>query len=163
MQAILRFVVARDVSGALGSRVSIHSQVRRSRASAHSLHWHSMPPWITEESRRPRVSNKTMVGTFANRFACQLRKWMAFAQRSRWITLARKELQSRQNLRRGGVGLVVKRQSLRDGRALSLDNPFHKTWERGTSRRFAQECPEGNSGKYKQGETTWHSTKTTSN
>jgi hypothetical protein len=23
-------------------------------------------------------------------------------------------------------------------------------WERGTSRRFAQECPEGNSGKYKQ-------------
>jgi hypothetical protein len=23
-------------------------------------------------------------------------------------------------------------------------------WERGTSRRFAQECPEGNPGKYKQ-------------
>jgi hypothetical protein len=37
------------------------------------------------------------------------------------------------------------------------------TWERGTSRRFAQECPEGNPGKYKQGETQWHSTKTTSN
>jgi hypothetical protein len=36
------------------------------------------------------------------------------------------------------------------------------TWERGTSRRFAQECPEGNPGKYKQGETQWHSTKTTS-
>jgi hypothetical protein len=34
------------------------------------------------------------------------------------------------------------------------------TWERGTSRRFAQECPEGNPGKYKQGETQWHSTKT---
>jgi len=32
------------------------------------------------------------------------------------------------------------------------------TWERGTSRRFAQECPEGNPGKYKQGETQWHST-----
>jgi hypothetical protein len=30
------------------------------------------------------------------------------------------------------------------------------------SRRFAQECPEGNPGKYKQGETKWHSTKTTS-
>ena len=29
-------------------------------------------------------------------------------------------------------------------------------------RRFAQECPEGNPGKYKQGETKWHSTKTTS-
>jgi hypothetical protein len=36
------------------------------------------------------------------------------------------------------------------------------TWERGTSRRFAQECPEGNPGKYKQGETPWHSTKTKS-
>ncbi len=31
------------------------------------------------------------------------------------------------------MGLVVKRQSLRDGRILSLDNPFHKTWEPGTS------------------------------
>jgi hypothetical protein len=29
------------------------------------------------------------------------------------------------------------------------------------SRRRAQECPEGNPGKYKQGETQWHSTKTT--
>ena len=36
------------------------------------------------------------------------------------------------------------------------------TWERGTSRRFAQECPEGDPGKYKQGETQWHSTKTKS-
>jgi hypothetical protein len=35
------------------------------------------------------------------------------------------------------------------------------TWERGTSRRFAQECPEGNPGKYKQGETQWHSTRIT--
>jgi hypothetical protein len=25
-----------------------------------------------------------------------------------------------------------------------------RPWERGTSRRFAQECPEGNPGKYKQ-------------
>jgi hypothetical protein len=32
----------------------------------------------------------------------------------------------------------------------------------GISRRFAQECPEGNPGKYKQGELTWHSTKTRS-
>lgn len=36
------------------------------------------------------------------------------------------------------------------------------TRERGTSRRFAQECPEGNPGKYRQGETQWHSTKTKS-
>ncbi len=37
-----------------------------------------------------------------------------------------------------------------------------RPWERGTSRRFAQECPEGNPGKYKRGETQWHSTKTKS-
>ena len=43
---------------------------------------------------------------------------------------ARKELQSRQNLKAWGVGLAVKRRSLRDGRALSLDNPFHKTLAR---------------------------------
>jgi hypothetical protein len=30
------------------------------------------------------------------------------------------------------------------------------------SRRFAQECPEGNPGKYNQGEKQWHSTKTKS-
>ncbi len=30
------------------------------------------------------------------------------------------------------------------------------------SRRFAQECPEDNPGKYNQGETSWHSTKTRS-
>ena len=30
------------------------------------------------------------------------------------------------------------------------ENASLGTWERGTSRRFAQECPEGNSGKYKQ-------------
>ena len=30
------------------------------------------------------------------------------------------------------------------------------------SRRVAQECPEGNPGKYKQGEKSWHSTKTRS-
>jgi hypothetical protein len=29
------------------------------------------------------------------------------------------------------------------------------------SRRFAQECPEDNPGKYNQGEKQWHSTKTT--
>jgi hypothetical protein len=50
--------------------------------------------------------------------------------------------------------------------AKRLSEPSEKaplgTWERGTSRRFAQECPEGNPGKYKQGETQWHSTKTKS-
>jgi hypothetical protein len=50
------------------------------------------------------------------------------------------------------------------GRYFSSEPPQKarlRPWERGTSRRFAQECPEGNPGKYKQGETRWHSTKTT--
>ena len=37
-----------------------------------------------------------------------------------------------------------------------------RPWERGTSRRFAQECPEGNPGQIQTGELTWHSTKTKS-
>jgi hypothetical protein len=48
------------------------------------------------------------------------------------------------------------------GRDFSSEPPQKarlRPWERGTSRRFAQECPEGNPGKYKQGETPWHSTK----
>ncbi len=43
--------------------------------------------------------------------------------------------------------------------------PKMRRWALGSgahSRRFAQECPEGNPGKYKQGETQWHSTKTKS-
>jgi hypothetical protein len=54
-------------------------------------------------------------------------------------------------------------------RSCGQDFPFgastestSRPWERDTSRRFAQECPEGNPGKYKQGETQWHSTKTKS-
>jgi hypothetical protein len=51
------------------------------------------------------------------------------------------------------------------GRDFSSEPPQKarlRPWERAHSRRFAQECPEGNPGKYKQGETRWHSTKTTS-
>ena len=43
--------------------------------------------------------------------------------------------------------------------------PKMRRWALGSgahSRRFAQECPEGNPGKYKQGETKWHFTPTTS-
>ena len=53
---------------------------------------------------------------------------------------ARKELQSRQNLKAWGVGLAVKRRSLRDGRTLSLDNPFHKTWEKGATNAEQLRC-----------------------
>jgi single-strand DNA-binding protein len=45
----------------------------------------------------------------------------------------RKELQSRQDPEVGTVGLDVKGHSLRDGKGVSLDIPFHKTWEPGLS------------------------------
>ena len=58
------------------------------------------------------------------------------------------------------------RKSFRATERKKIFRTFRKSaawpWERGTSRRFAQECPEGNPGKYKQGETQWHSTKTKS-
>ncbi len=46
-----------------GSRVSIHKPVRRRCASAPSLSRNPMPPRTTRKSDRPRVSDRTMVGT----------------------------------------------------------------------------------------------------
>jgi hypothetical protein len=66
------------------------------------------------------------------------------------------------NLPRGNT----RGSGLKNGRdfffGASAERHAFGAWERGTSRRFAQECPEGNPGKYKQGETPWHSTKTKS-
>jgi len=40
------------------------------RISAPSLRFNPMPPRITQQSCRPRVSHRIMVGTLANAFAC---------------------------------------------------------------------------------------------
>jgi hypothetical protein len=39
-----------------------------------SLHSHPMPPRITEESYRPRVSDRTMVANSATRLACEFQR-----------------------------------------------------------------------------------------
>ena len=72
---------------------------------------------------------------------------------------------------RRGSAFTAFKKSFRQISAKNADEKIFRTfrksaawpWERGTSRRFAQECPEGNPGKYKQGETQWHSTKTNRN
>ena len=47
------------------------------RASAPSLWPNPMPPRITPESYRPRVSDRTMVANFGNRYACRFEPRMA--------------------------------------------------------------------------------------
>jgi len=43
-------------------------------ASAPSLHFDPMPPRTTQESCRPRVSDRTMVGNSATRLACEFQR-----------------------------------------------------------------------------------------
>src|SRR2546428_3898690 len=52
-----------------GSRESIESEVRPMCFMHESLR-HPMPSRTTQESYRPRVSNRTMVANLANRHAC---------------------------------------------------------------------------------------------
>jgi hypothetical protein len=53
-----------DFREALGSRESIHTLGRHQQVLRHlSLMVNPMPPRITEQSYRPRVSDRTMVAT----------------------------------------------------------------------------------------------------
>jgi len=67
-------VASRVLLETLGSRESINSGVRRFVASAPSLHDNHMPPRMTQESYRPRVSDRTMVGNSATTFAYQFQR-----------------------------------------------------------------------------------------
>ena len=57
-----------------GSRESIHQDVRLCVLIAPSLCYHPMPPRITEESNRPRVSDRTMVANLATTTLVRLKK-----------------------------------------------------------------------------------------
>ena len=63
-------VASRVLPETLGSRESINTFGRRSVCFGTSLHLHPMPPRTSEQSCRPRVSDRTMVGNFATRLAC---------------------------------------------------------------------------------------------
>ena len=57
-----------------GSEESIQWEDRPSGASAPSLSRHPMPFRITQESYRPRVSDRTMVGALPTRSACKFQE-----------------------------------------------------------------------------------------
>ena len=57
-----------------GSEESIQWEDRPSGASAPSLTRHPMPFRITQESYRPRVSDRTMVGALPTRSACKFQE-----------------------------------------------------------------------------------------
>ena len=67
-------VVARRFLRRSGSEESIQWEGRPSGASAPSLTRHPMPFRITQESYRPRVSDRTMVGTLPARSACKFQE-----------------------------------------------------------------------------------------
>ena len=57
----------------LGSRESINRTSQATVLSKHeSLRFHPMPPWITKESHRPRVSHRTMSYRLAGRITVTL-------------------------------------------------------------------------------------------
>jgi hypothetical protein len=63
----------RRVLETLGSRASIHRTSQATVLLEHeSLRIHPMPPWITKESHRPRVSHRTMSYRLAGRITVTL-------------------------------------------------------------------------------------------
>src|SRR6202521_4506288 len=63
----------RRVLETLGSRESINRTSQATVLFKHeSLRFHPMPPWITKESHRPRVSNRTMSYRLSGRITVTL-------------------------------------------------------------------------------------------
>ena len=123
-----------------GSEESIQWENRPSCASAPSLSSHPMPFRITQESYRPRVSDRTMVGalptdllaSFRSRIAstpsCHetptmgtIRSGLAAKKRSR-----RSALRSAQATR-AGAGCARNSTASSRGKRVPLDIPFYRT------------------------------------
>ena len=131
-----------------GSEESIQWENRPSCASAPSLSSHPMPFRITQESYRPRVSDRTMVGalptdllaSFRSRIAstslCHetptmgtIRSGLAAKKRSR-----RSALRSAQATR-AGAGCARNSTASSRGRRVPLDIPFYRTFPQPRRRR----------------------------
>jgi hypothetical protein len=102
------------------------------RAPAPSLPSHSMPPRITKESYRPRVSNRTMVGVIATS-ACQLQKpnsasTVVSRTGKRIIRSEAKAEKPKALAIRRGAGRHAPRTTSRVGEKLSVDIPFYRTF-----------------------------------
>src|SRR5437879_2284927 len=90
---------------------------------------HPMPSRTSQESYRPRVSNRTMVANLANRHACPLQeRWRRHDREheTRWDV---RDQISRPRARNRTAGLDEARITAPSGggEELSLDIPFYRT------------------------------------
>ena len=125
-----------------GSEESIQWEDRPSGASAPSLRRHPMPFRITQESYRPRVSNRTMVGTLPTRSACKFQEPNGVDNESCHETIGmgttrpalrrEKAVQTKWQLARG-AGCARNSTASGRGRKMSLDIPFYRTSQNVTS------------------------------
>ena len=119
-------------------------------AAAPSLHADAMPPYsMTQESCRPRVSDRTMVGNSATRLACEFRRteWrrhvsehettgtkkhprpVAPRPRGPLRNGTKRSSRCRTNVATGAGGWMSKKYSCRSGaeECFLLDIPFNRT------------------------------------
>ena len=130
-------VVARRFLRRSGSEESIHWEDRPSGASAPSLRANPMPFRITQESYRPRVSHRTMVGTLPARSACKFQEPNGVDNESCHETIGKrttrpalrreKAVQTKWQLARG-AGCARNSTASGRGRKMSLDIPFYRTF-----------------------------------
>src|ERR1022692_3735975 len=96
-----------------------------------------MPFRITQESYRPRVSDRTMVGTLPARSACKFQEPNGVDNGSCHETVAmgttrsdapqRKAVQTKRQPARGRAGCARNSTASGEGRKMSLDIPFYRT------------------------------------
>jgi hypothetical protein len=138
-----------------GSEESIQWESRPSCASAPSLSFHPMPFRITQESYRPRVSHRTMVGALPTRSACQFQEPNGVDNGSCHETVGmgttrsdappRKAVQT--NRQSAGAGCARNSAASGGGRKMSLDIPFYRTPHLGSIWRNPSVCPAAKSSK----------------
>src|ERR1035438_3993204 len=97
-----------------------------------------MPFRITQESYRPRVSDRTMVGTLPARSACKFQEPNGVDNGSCHETVAmgttrsdapqRKAVQTKRQPARGRAGCARNSTASGEGRKMSLDIPFYRTF-----------------------------------
>src|ERR1035441_3723479 len=96
-----------------------------------------MPFRITQESYRPRVSDRTMVGTLPARSACKFQEPNGVDNGSCHETVGmvttpadapqRKAVQAKRQPARGRAGCARNSTASGEGRKMSLDIPFYRT------------------------------------
>jgi len=120
-----------------GSEESIQWESRRSCASAPSLSFHPMPFRITQESYRPRVSYRTMVGALPPALLASFRSRMASTtirvmkpSECEQLGLTLRREKAIQTKWQSGEGAGCRRNSTVSGggRRMSLDIPFYRTF-----------------------------------